>query len=187
MNKDMDNNNEQLNNSGGVKPGKYIALNKEGKKFKFSFKDDGAIECNGKKVDFKIEKAEDGFVYALMKNRKYPVEIIGKNQNKYQVLINNVEYGFSIETPISFRRKKFLQKKHKDNKFEQLLAPMPGKIVDILVDEDTQVNAGDPILVLEAMKMQNEITAQSNGRVKKINVKAGDNVMKDDILIEMDK
>jgi biotin carboxyl carrier protein len=170
-----------------LKAGKYIALNKDGKKHKINYREDNVVEFNGKKAIVSVEEDEDGFTYVVYKNRKYPVEIIGKNQNKYQILINNVEYSFSVETPISFRRKKFLQKRQSDQKSEQLMAPMPGKIVEVLVEEGNEIKEGDAVLILEAMKMQNEISAQSNGKVKKVNVKAGDNVMKDDILIEMDK
>jgi len=50
---------------------------------------------------------------------------------------------------------------------------MPGKIVDIFLSEGDLVNVGEPILVLEAMKMQNEITANCNGVVRKIKSSAG--------------
>lgn len=175
------------NVNGFLKAGRYIALNKEGKKFKFNYKEDNSAEFAGKGIDIKIEENADGFTYVVYKNKKFPVEIIGKSQNKYQVLINNVEYSFSVETPISFRRKKFLKKQQKGDQNEQLLAPMPGKIVDVLIDEEAEVKPGDPVLILEAMKMQNEITAQAAGKIKKINVKTGDNVMKDDVLVEMGK
>ena len=52
-------------------------------------------------------------------------------------------------------------------------APMPGKIV---IEEGQSVKAGEVLLVLEAMKMQNEITADADGTVKAVNVEAGQNV-----------
>ena len=55
-------------------------------------------------------------------------------------------------------------------------APMPGKIVNVLVEEGQSIKAGDVLLVLEAMKMQNEITADADGTVKAVNVEAGQNV-----------
>jgi len=53
---------------------------------------------------------------------------------------------------------------------------MPGKIVKLCVDEGAQVKAGDVILILEAMKMQNEIAADADGTLKKFNVAAGQSV-----------
>jgi len=166
--------------------GKYIALNKEGKKFHFNFKSEDDIVYEKKKLDIGIEMDAQGFTFISYKNKKYPVEVIHKSQNKYEVLINNVSYTFSIETPISFRRKRFLQKQQPDKQVAQVIAPMPGKIVDIMIEDGAEVKEGDPVLILEAMKMQNEITANKTGTIKQINVKSGDNVNKDDVLIELD-
>jgi biotin carboxyl carrier protein len=66
-----------------------------------------------------------------------------------------------------------------------IVAPMPGKIIDIFLNEGDLVNAGEPILTLEAMKMQNEITAECNGVIQKIRVTQGQSVMKDELLIEI--
>ncbi len=166
--------------------GKFIALNKEGKKFHFNIKAEDHIIYDKKKLDVNIEKDAEGFTYITYKNKKYPVEIIHKSQNKYEVLVNNVGYIFSVETPISFRRKIFLQKQQPEKEIAQVVAPMPGKIVDIMIEDGAEVKEGDPVLILEAMKMQNEITANKTGKIKHINVKSGDNVNKDDVLIELD-
>lgn len=64
--------------------------------------------------------------------------------------------------------------------------PMPGKIVSIAVQEGQEVQAGQLLLVLEAMKMQNEIPAPSAGTVKKVHVKPGQNVEAKDVLIELE-
>ncbi|MFV0635300.1 biotin/lipoyl-containing protein [Mitsuokella sp. WILCCON 0060] len=55
-------------------------------------------------------------------------------------------------------------------------APMPGKIVKVIAEVGQTVKAGDVLLVLEAMKMQNEITADADGTIKAVNVEAGQNV-----------
>ena len=62
-------------------------------------------------------------------------------------------------------------------------APMPGKIVKVLVSEGQAVNSGDVLLILEAMKMQNEIAATQAGTVKAINVAAGQSVKVGDALV----
>lgn len=62
-------------------------------------------------------------------------------------------------------------------------APMPGVILDIKVSPGDQVNEGDTLLILEAMKMENEISAASAGKVTDIPVKKGDSVNAGDVLI----
>ena len=62
-------------------------------------------------------------------------------------------------------------------------APMPGKIVKLVASVGQAVNAGDVLLILEAMKMQNEITAPAAGTVKAFNVAAGQNVKVGETLV----
>lgn len=62
-------------------------------------------------------------------------------------------------------------------------APMPGKIVKLVASIGQSVNAGDVLLILEAMKMQNEITADAAGTVKAFNVDAGNTVAAGDSLV----
>jgi pyruvate carboxylase subunit B len=61
-------------------------------------------------------------------------------------------------------------------------APMPGMIIDYKVKEGDRVKSGDVVLILEAMKMENALTAPASGTVKKINLQAGSSVSKDDPL-----
>ena len=62
-------------------------------------------------------------------------------------------------------------------------APMPGKIIKLVAAEGQAVKAGDVLLILEAMKMQNEITADADGTVKKFNVAAGQSVKAHESLV----
>ena len=62
-------------------------------------------------------------------------------------------------------------------------APLPGTITEIRVQVGQQVNAGDIVLVLEAMKMQNNIEAETTGKVTSIQVKQGDSVMEGSVLL----
>ena len=62
-------------------------------------------------------------------------------------------------------------------------SPMPGKIVKLVANEGQAVKAGDVLLILEAMKMQNEITADADGTVKKFNVAAGQSVKAHESLV----
>ena len=64
-------------------------------------------------------------------------------------------------------------------------APMPGNILDVKVKAGDSVKAGDPLLVLEAMKMENEISAPQDGTVASVNVRKGDVVNSGDLLCTM--
>jgi biotin carboxyl carrier protein len=101
--------------------------------------------------------------------------------------VNGVSYSISVESPFSYKRRKYLAKNKEDSKVEKIQAPMPGKIVEFLVEENQEIKEGEPLLILEAMKMQNEIVSNIHGKIKNINFHAEDTVMKDDVLIEVEK
>lgn len=67
-----------------------------------------------------------------------------------------------------------------------IATPMPGKIVEVLVEQGAAVKAGEPLLILESMKMQNEIAADVDGVVKTIHFKAGDLANFGDPLVEIE-
>lgn len=165
---------------------KLFAVDLQRKKFEFPIPFTDQLIINGKKSEVTIKQDDKHGTYLLWKHKKYPVEILHKNQNKYEILLNGVSYYFTIETPTSYKRLKFLSKKEKGNKNENLEAPMPGKIIEVLTEEGREIRAGEPLLILEAMKMQNEIQSPISGTVKKIHIKAGESVLKDDMMIEIE-
>ena len=66
---------------------------------------------------------------------------------------------------------------------EPVTAPMPGTILDIKVSVGTEVKEGQPVAVLEAMKMENDIPAVKSGKVVAINAKKGDSVQTGDVIL----
>jgi biotin carboxyl carrier protein len=168
-----------------LKIDKLYALSSENRKFSFPMPLKNKIKI-GKREYIVQLKADDKYgTYILWKNRKYPVEIVRSRQNKYEILFNDISYTFSVETPFSLQRMKVLNSKKGKVEQELIKAPMPGKIIDVLVREGSNVLRGEPVVILEAMKMQNEILSPANGKVTKVMTKANANVMKDDVMVEI--
>ena len=69
----------------------------------------------------------------------------------------------------------------------QVISPMPGLVLEVLVSVGDTVSAGTPLVKIEAMKMENEIPAPANGTVKEILVKKGDRVATDEVLMTMEE
>lgn len=86
-----------------------------------------------------------------------------------------------------------LTRKYKLRKFWEnpdpfeILSFIPGTIVDVFIKEGDYIEEGEPLLILEAMKMRNRIDMPFTARIKKINVKQGEKVPKDFILILLEK
>jgi biotin carboxyl carrier protein len=170
-------------NKPGIK--KLYALSSENKRFCFSQPLKHSIRIGKRDYEVKLKADEKYGTYILWKNRKYPVEVVRSRQNKYEILFNDISYTFTVETPFSMQRMKVLSSGTKKSEKESLKAPMPGKIIDVLVREGSNVLRGEPLLILEAMKMQNEIQSPVNGQIIRVLAKPDSNVMKDDILVEI--
>jgi biotin carboxyl carrier protein len=164
---------------------RLYTLSSENKKFSFSLPLKHTIRIGKRDYDVKLKADEKYGTYILWKNRKYPVEIVRSSQNKYEILFNDISYTFTVETPFSLQRMKVLNSKKGKSEKEIIKAPMPGKIIDVLVREGSTVLKGEPLLILEAMKMQNEIISPVNGTIVLVMAKPNTNVMKDDLLVEI--
>ena len=163
---------------------KLYAL-RDKKKYSFNLPLEETITIGNRDYKITIKEDDKHGTYILWKNRRYPVEIIQAKQNKYEILFNDISYSFTIETPFSLKRKKVLSKTRGKSDKEVIVAPMPGKIVEVLVREGNDIQRGEPVLILEAMKMQNEIHSPVEGIVTSVNVKPNFNVMKDDVMVEI--
>jgi len=168
-----------------LKNKKLIALSSENRKFSFSLPLKHTIRIGKREYDVKLKADEKYGTYILWKNRKYPVEIVRSRQNKYEILFNDISYTFTVETPFSLKRKEVLESKRGKTEKEYIRAPMPGKIIDILVREGSEVLRGEAVVILEAMKMRNDILSPVSGTIVKISARPNTNVMKDDLLVEI--
>ena len=160
-------------------------LSSENRKFSFSLPLKQTIRIGKREYEVKLKTDEKYGTYVLWKNRKYPVEIVRSRQNKYEILFNDISYTFTVETPFSLQRMKVLNSRKGKVEKEFIRSPMPGKIIDVLVREGSTVLRGEPVVILEAMKMQNEIMSPVNGTIIKVTARPNTNVMKDDLLVEI--
>ena len=90
----------------------------------------------------------------------------------------------AVYDPAQFKVKKYMAPPKKIDHAKSVLSPMPGAIVSISVEPGQAVVEGQELFVIEAMKMQNIIKSQVDGKIKKIHVKAGVSVSVDQLLIE---
>ena len=96
------------------------------------------------------------------------------------IWVGTTRYEAQIRDPRSLRRRR--DGVGDDLSPKKLVAPMPGKVVRILVSEMMEVEAGQGILIVEAMKMQNEIKSPKNGILQKLLAAEGSNVNAGDVL-----
>ena len=157
------------------------------------------ITIDGKNFRLELERAETGWqcrlggrdidLNALLVRRDVlSVLIDGKayeikrehSAAHTHLWVGSVPYLAELRDPRSLRGRKGAGADDQGPK--KVLAPMPGKVVRMLVDQGQPVEAGQSILVVEAMKMQNEIKSPKKGTVQKIVAVEGANVNAGDVL-----
>lgn len=164
-----------------------IAVGKNDEIYEFQVQNSYEYSTKGRKLKVELIEEADGLLLFSCEGVRYPVEIVSVRQNNYEVMVNGVSYNFTIETPFSLKRRQILAANKPVSDTEEICAPMPGKITNVMATVGQEVMPGDPLLVLEAMKMQNTLTATTQGVVTAVKVKAGINVGKDDLLVEIKK
>ena len=105
---------------------------------------------------------------------------------KLKIKINHREFVVSKDGPLDQLISELGLDKIKVRKLQQLKSPMPGRIVGIDVKVGDEVEVGNPLLTLEAMKMENVLKSEGVGIVKSIEIQAGDVVDKGAVLISFE-
>ena len=142
---------------------------------------------NGQKKTITVEKLGDRRALLLIDNQSHEIDIRGNGTaNDRVVFMQGAEIPVTVEDyALGQMRKAAGTSLHvKGDTFVK--APMPGLVVALKVESGAEVKAGDQLLLIEAMKMENVIKARAAGKVKTIFVKAGQSIEKDEKLIEFE-
>jgi biotin carboxyl carrier protein len=127
-------------------------------------------KLDGRELPLDVVSAQDGMLSLLLQGKSYEVkqETVGTESN---VVVGQERFSASVRDPRSYRSRR--RSGASEQGVMKIKAPMPGKVVRILAPAGTQVEIGQSVVVIEAMKMQNELKAPKTGVVKKISVAEG--------------
>lgn len=126
--------------------------------------------------------------HILQNNNPYKAEIIKADFNKktYEIKVNNNSYLIKIENDLDALIKSMGFEAGASKIVNDIKAPMPGLILDIMVKVGDQISIDSPLLILEAMKMENSILSPRDGIIKSVSGIKGKTVDKGDLLIEFE-
>ncbi len=143
------------------------------------------LVLNQEVFDGDIQSLGNNHFHVLYQNRSYNAEIVKADyvEKSFTIKINGNTYELSVQDRFDLLLEQLGMGKVSKQKLNDLKAPMPGLILDILVREGDRVKKGDNLLILEAMKMENMIKSAGEGTVRQIKVSKGDRVEKNHILI----
>jgi biotin carboxyl carrier protein len=154
---------------------KYIA-NIAGKEYAIEVVDERHISVDGKMLDVDFASVSGQPVFSLIVDGKSYEAYVNPGDEHWEVLLHGRLFSARVEDEREMRLRAAGSARIADTGEFHLKAPMPGLVVAIPVAEGQQVEKGQVLVVLESMKMQNELKAPREGTVARIRVKIGETV-----------
>jgi biotin carboxyl carrier protein len=163
---------------------KYIA-EVDGLEFSIEILDDHHIRFGKETLNVDLAAVSGQPLYSMIVNGESFEGYVYPDERSWQVLLMGRSYSVNIED----EREKRLRSSESTfvnlGREFTLKAPMPGLAVAILVNENQSVEKGQILVILESMKMQNELRAPFSGTVARLRIKAGESVQQKQILLNL--
>jgi len=149
-------------------------------------KENDTWKLNGENISIDQIQISETNYHLIKDDKTYDVDIIKFNKEDKTALVkvNGTKYELKVADKFDELLKNLGMDNMSAKKVNNIKAPMPGLVLNILVEDGTVVKKGDALIVLEAMKMENILKSPTDGTVKKISVKKGLAVEKNQVLIE---
>lgn len=163
---------------------KYIT-SIEGKEFKVEILDEKHIRVGDHLLDVDFESISGQPVYSLIMDGKSYEAFVYPDEDNWQVLLRGRLFPVTVEDEREKRLRSAAGSAVAEGGEIQFKAPMPGLVVAVLVNEGDAVGKGQVLVVLESMKMQNELKAPRVGTVGRVRVKAGETVEQKQTLLSV--
>lgn len=143
---------------------------------------------NGQPFAWDLVALDNGHFHIIKDDRSFNAEVVEANyaDKSFKVKVNETIYNVAAKDRFDLLLEQMGINNSTKNKVNNLKAPMPGLIWDVKVQVGDVVKAGDVVLVLVAMKMENALKSSGDGVVKSIKVNKGDSVDKNQVLIEFE-
>jgi biotin carboxyl carrier protein len=149
----------------------------QGREYIVEMLDDGNISVDGEIFSTTITQGIQKIYKVLVNEHTFTIEITDKD-----IFVDGEESSLVVKPYIPTLSKKGRTLQQEKRK---IIAPIPGKIIQILVKQGEEVSKNQELLILEAMKMRNRIFSPIDGKITKIHVKKEENVAQDQALIEI--
>ncbi len=151
------------------------------------------LKVLGKDQEYIFEKEEDidlvqikpGQYHLIRDGKSYNLEVVKSDlkAKEFEIKVNGTTYSLTAKDRLDLLLEDLGMEGAGQTKLDSLLAPMPGLVLDIMIEADQTLAKGDPLLILEAMKMENVIKSPEELKVDKVEIKKGQAVEKGEVLV----
>ena len=143
------------------------------------------IFVDGLRLEVDLSGFPDQPVYSMILNGQSYEAFVSPTDRGLEVLMRGQLYMVSVEDEVQRRLRETSGAQVVQGGDYHLKAPMPGMVVAVPVSEGEEVVKGDDLVILESMKMQNELKAPRAGKVTRVRVRPGDRVEQNQVLVTM--
>jgi biotin carboxyl carrier protein len=162
---------------------RYIAT-VDGQEYAIGLEPEGVVTLDGEPVDVDLQSIDGGFHYSLLVGAASHEVFVERCEGVCFVTIGAQRFRVQVEDEGARAAGRRLPAAEEVGEAE-VVSPMPGVVVAVLVKEGQEVHSGEGLLILEAMKMENEIRALRSGVVTAVPVTPGQRVSQDDVLVRI--
>lgn len=143
---------------------------------------------DGNLVEWDLLEVRDNTFHIIMNNKGYSAVLVSHNPDEKTMTINvnGNDYEIAVKDKYDILLQQMGISAKSSTTVNNIKAPMPGLIVNILAPEGTEVRKGDGLLILEAMKMENAIKSPRDGKIKKVHVQLRQAVEKNQVLLDFE-
>jgi len=161
---------------------KYITTI-NGNEYQVELLEDGRVLVNGEEYDTDVETLGSGVVSMIVNNRSYEAAVASPERDQWEILLNGEIYQARVQDERAYRLAKARGELDADTGEVPTKSPMPGVIVSVQVSEGEAIVKGQTLVILESMKMENELKATRDGIIVAIKTSAGASVEKGAVLV----
>jgi len=147
--------------------------------------DEDKIKLDGEEFAFDIHPLAGNTYHVIHENISYRLEVLSYDRSRktFQIKLNGKLLNVELKSELDTLLQNLGMDSAAEASIKEILSPMPGLIRGVSVSEGDTIAAGDRLVTLEAMKMENLIKSPVNGVIASVNVETGQSVEKNHILI----
>lgn len=158
----------------------------QGRTYRLAVKGTGSpvpVQIDGKSYEVDFSAVDGSLLSLLVMGRSYEADVVEEAEGVLAVWVEGELHRIEYQEEGRRPRRSADVADHSAGGRQVIVAPMPGKVVALLVSPGQEVNAGQGVIVIEAMKMENELKASGPGVIKEIKAQEGAGVSGGEILV----
>lgn len=161
---------------------KYITRVND-QEFVIEIDQDDVITVNGQRHDINFQELAEGGTLSLLIDHRSLEAIVEERDDAWEVLLHGELYNVQVQDERAYRLAQARGQLTDSSEAVVIRSPMPGLILNVLVQEGEHIVKGQTVVILESMKMENELRAGRDGVVTRVQVGVGDSVEKNQELV----